>query len=229
MNPGRLIAGARYRRAVFLAHVAVAFASKPLAPRTSLGVLTAAALLPDLVWPILLLTGVEDVEIDPGNTAFSPLAFVNYPFSHSLLATAMWGALVASAYFTVRGYRRGALIAGAAALSHWFLDALAHRPDLPLYPGSTVYAGLGLWNSAPGTTSVELGLFFAGLLIYLRRCRAAGLAPWVFAAFLLVVFVANVVGPPPPSARAVAVVGLASWLLPVWAGFADRGRTARGS
>jgi hypothetical protein len=64
---------------------------------------------------------------------------------------------------------------------------------------------------------VELGLFFAGLLIYVRRCRVVGLALWLFVAFLLAVYAANIVGPPPPSARAVAMVGLVSWLLPVWA------------
>jgi hypothetical protein len=136
----------------------------------------------------------------------------------------MWAALLASIYYAVSRYRRGALIAGVAVLSHWFLDALAHRPDLPLYPGATAYAGLGLWNSVPGTIVVEVGMFIAGVWLYARRCHA-GIRLWVFVAFLLAVYAANVTGPPPPNARAVAVVGLASWLLPVWAEWVDRGRS----
>jgi hypothetical protein len=208
---------------VFLAHVAIAFAAKPLAPRASLGVLTAAALLPDLVWPVFLLTGVEHVEIDLGNTGMTPLAFVHYPISHSLLTTAMWAALLASICFAVSRYRRGALLAGATVLSHWFLDALGHRPDLPLYPGATTYAGLGLWNSVPGTMVVEISMFIAGVWLYARRYHSIRL--WVFVTFLLAIYLANVIGPPPPSAHAVAVVGLASWLLPVWAWWVD-GRRA---
>jgi hypothetical protein len=74
---------------------------------------------------------------------------------------------------------------------------------------------------------VELGLLFAGLLIYARRCRVGGLALWVFAAFLLAAYLANVIGPPPPSARAVAIVGLVSWLLPVSGGMGHRSGTKR--
>jgi membrane-bound metal-dependent hydrolase YbcI (DUF457 family) len=187
-------------------------------------VLTAAALLPDLLWSVFLLAGLERVQVEPGNTAMTPLAFVHYPISHSLLTTAMWAALLASIYYAVSRYRRGALIAGVAVLSHWFLDALAHRPDLPLYPGAMAYAGLGLWNSVPGTIVVEVGMFIAGVWLYARRCHA-GIRLWVFVAFLLAVYAANVTGPPPPNARAVAVVGLASWLLPVWAEWVDRGRS----
>jgi hypothetical protein len=122
--------------------------------------------------------------------------------------------------YDISRYRRGALIAGAAVLSHWLLDALAHRPDLPLYPGSTVYAGLGLWNSVSGTIIVEVGMFVAGVWLYARRNRSILL--WVFVAFLLAIYVANVTGPPPPSARAVALVGLASWILPVWSAWVER-------
>ena len=204
---------------MFLTHLAVAFAAKPVAPRTSLGVLTAAALLPDLLWPVFLLAGLESVQIEPGNTAMTPLAFVHYPISHSLLTTVIWAALLASAYWTVSSYPRGALMAAAAVLSHWCLDAVAHRPDLPLYPGASAYAGLGLWNSMPATMIAEFGLFFAGLWLYTRRSRSIRL--WVFAAFLLAVYIANVVGPPPPGARAVAIVGLALWALPVWAWWVD--------
>jgi hypothetical protein len=126
-------------------------------------------------------------------------------------------------YFAVRGYRRGALTAGAAALSHWLVDALTHRPDLPLYPGATEYAGLGLWDSVPGTIIIEVGMFIAGLCLY-ARCWRTGIRLWLFVAFLLAVYTGTVIAPP-PSARAVAIVGLASWLLPVWAAWVDARRS----
>jgi hypothetical protein len=58
---------------VFVGHTAVALAAKKAAPEVSLGLLLGAAVWLDLVWPIFLLTGLEDVRIDPGITAFTPL------------------------------------------------------------------------------------------------------------------------------------------------------------
>ena len=78
---------------MFVGHAAVALAAKPLAPRVSLGLLLMAAYWVDLVWPVLLVAGVERVEIRPGDTAFTPLAFVHYPWTHSLAAALAWSVL----------------------------------------------------------------------------------------------------------------------------------------
>ena len=120
---------------MFIGRYAVALAAKRVAPRASLGSLFAAAQLLDLAWPVLVLAGVEEVRIAPGDTAFTPLAFVSYPISHSAATVALWSLLFGAVYLARTGYRTGAWVAGGLVANHWFLDVVAHRPDLPLWPG----------------------------------------------------------------------------------------------
>src|SRR3954463_6103880 len=157
---------------MFIGHFAVGFASKKLAPRASEGELMLAPLFLDLLWPIFLLTGVETVRIDPGNTAFTPLDLHDYPYSHSLVMSLVWSVLFAAVYYAISRYRRGALVIGLGVFSHWVLDFVTHRPDMPLYPGSAVSVGLGLWNSRAGTFLIEGAMFVAGVAIYARMTRA---------------------------------------------------------
>ncbi len=213
---------------MFIGHFAAGFALKKAAPRTSLGELFAAALLPDLLWPVFLLLGWETVRIAPGDTAFTPLEFVSYPISHSLLAVLLWGLLFALLYWLRRGYRLGGIAILLGAASHWILDALSHRADVPLYPGGP-RVGLGLWNSVPATLLVEVSLFAAGVWLYARTTRARdrggkyGLAALV--AFLGLLYLANLGTEAPPSASAVAWVSLAGFLFPLAAWWIDRHRT----
>jgi hypothetical protein len=214
---------------VFVGHIGLALAAKRAAPLTSLGTLVAAAAFLDLVWPALLLAGVERVRIDPGNTAFTPLDFEHYPFTHGGAAVALWALAFGGVYLARTGYRRGAVVAGVLVASHWALDALVHRPDLPLvWDGTKV--GLGLWNSVPATLGVELAILAAGLLAYVREAPARdGTGRWGLAglaAFLLVAYLANALGPPPPSVKAIATGGFAQWLLVAWAAWIDRHRRA---
>ncbi len=212
---------------MFLGHIGVAMAAKRAAPRTSLGTLVAASIWIDLVWPALLLAGLERVRIDPGNTAVTPLDFERYPFTHSAVAVIAWALLFGAAYLARTGYRRGAAVAGLLVASHWVLDAIVHRPDLPLAPGGPK-VGLGLWNSVPATFAVELGLLALGVVLYVRAAPARdGIGRWALAglvAFVVAVYLANVLGPPPPSERAIAVGGLAQWLFVPWAAWIDRHR-----
>jgi membrane-bound metal-dependent hydrolase YbcI (DUF457 family) len=215
---------------MFIGHFGIALAAKRAAPRTSLGVLVAAAQLLDLIWPPLVLAGFEKVRIDPGNTRFTPLDFESYPYSHSLLMAALWSVLAAAAYWVVRRYGRGALVIGLAVFSHWVLDLITHRPDLPLYPGSRIYVGLGLWNSVPATMIVEGAVFALGVWLYATSTRATdkygsgGLISFV--AFLVIVYVVNAFGTPPPTARAVAWAAMAVFILVFWAWRFDRHRAA---
>jgi hypothetical protein len=214
---------------VFIGHAAVALAAKKLVPHVSLGVLLAAATWLDLVWPVLVLLGVEKVRVDPGNTAFTPLDFVSYPWTHSLVMALAWSVVFALALSPWVRSSRARLVLAALVFSHWVLDLIAHRPDLPLAPGDSAKLGLGLWNSVPGTLAVEGALMFAGVWAYLRATRASDAAGryaiGALVAFYVVLWLASVVSPPPPSDRAVAWVGLASWLLPLWAAWADRHRS----
>jgi hypothetical protein len=197
---------------MFIGHVAVALAAKRVAPSVSLGTLFFACEWVDLVWPLFLLAGLERVEIKPGITAFTPLDFVSYPWTHSLAMGVVWAAAFGALYFLLKKNKRAALLIAAVLLSHWFLDLVAHRPDLPLAPGSETRWGLGLWNSISATLFVEASLFAAAVLFYVSRTRALdrvgrwGL--WGLLAFLLVAYVGAAFGPPPPSVAAIAWAGL---------------------
>jgi membrane-bound metal-dependent hydrolase YbcI (DUF457 family) len=212
---------------MFIGHFAAGLAAKRLAPRTSLGTLFAAAQLIDLVWPALVLAGLERVRIAPGDTAFTPLAFEHYPWTHSLLMVGVWAGLFALAYRARTGYARGTAVVGGLVVSHWLLDLVVHRPDLPLAPGAAA-VGLGLWNSVPGTLLVEGSLFAAGVVVYATATRArnrtGSIALWALVAFLVAVYAANVTGPPPPSAEAIGAAGLLTWLFVPWGVWIDRNR-----
>ena len=213
---------------MLIGHVAVALGAKKAAPKTSLGTLLLAAQLPDLLWPLFLMLGWERVRIVPGITAVSPLDFVSYPFTHSLLADFGWGLLLAGLYLVIKKNRRGAFVIWACVLSHWLLDYISHRPDLPLYPGSRLF-GLGIWNSVSVTLLVEGGLFVAGAMIYSRvtrpRDKAGEYSYKTFIALLVLIYLASLVGPPPPSVNAVEWAGVLSWLFLAWAYWIDDHRT----
>ncbi|HKP75919.1 MAG TPA: hypothetical protein VJT67_10280 [Longimicrobiaceae bacterium] len=212
---------------MFIGHLAAALVGKRAAPRTSLGALLAAATLIDLLWPAFLLLGWEHVRIDPGNTAFTPLDFASYPISHSLLAVLGWSVAAGAAYFAVTRYGYGAWTVGCLVLSHWVLDWLTHRPDLPLWPGGP-RTGLGMWHSVPLTMVVELLMVGVGIAVYLgttlSRDRVGIWAFWGLMAFYGLIYFGSALGPPPPNERAIAFGGLLGWLLPLWAAWADAHR-----
>ncbi|HEX4583135.1 MAG TPA: metal-dependent hydrolase [Acidobacteriaceae bacterium] len=216
---------------MFIGHFAVGFAGKRFAPRTNLALLIAAALFSDMLWPIFLLLGWEKVRIDPGNTRFTPLDLVWFPWSHSLLMTLVWATAFALIYYAFARYRAGACVIWIAVLSHWILDWITHRPDMPLYPGSACY-GLGLWNSIPGTLVVELSMFAAGLWLYMRttrpRDRIGRYAFFAFAALLLLLYVGDRFSSPPSGTGDIAWPGLiAEGILLPWAWWFDHHRALR--
>lgn len=218
---------------MFIGHFAVGFAAKRAAPRTSLATLMAAAQLVDLVWPAFVLLGVERVRVAPGNTAFTPLDFESYPWTHSLLMVLVWAAAFGIAYRARTGYVRGAWVAAGLVLSHWVLDWVTHRPDLQFAPGVDARTGLGLWSSVPATVIVEGALFAAGLGVYLSTTRArnrkGSIGLWAFVAFLVLAYAGNL-GQVPPGPTAIAAVGLlGGFVLLVWAWWLDRNREVRPS
>jgi hypothetical protein len=163
----------------------------------------------------------------------TPLDFISYPWTHSLLMAVAWGAAFGLAWRAATGDGRGAWVIGALVPSHWVLDFASHRPDLPLVPGAGPRLGLGLWNSIPATLAVEGTLFIAGLAVYLATTRATNrkgsIGLWAFVAFLLVGYLGGL-GQVPPSATAVAVVGLlASAISLPWVWWFDRNRQIRAS
>lgn len=214
---------------MFIGHFGVGMGAKTAASRVSLGTLFLSVQFVDLLWPTLLLLGVEHVRIAPGITTVTPLDFYDYPISHSLLAVCGWGLLLGLAYGLIRKNTRGAVVVGLGVVSHWLLDLIVHRPDLPLYPGASPMVGLGLWNSLVGTLLVEGVLFAGGLVLYLRATRATDRAGryglWGLVGFLVLIQLSNLLGPPPPSVSAIAWAGQLQWLLVIWAYWLDRHRT----
>jgi hypothetical protein len=217
---------------MFIGHYALAFGAKKVAPTVSLGTTFLACQLADLMWPTLLMLGVETVAIDPGNTLVTPLNFISYPYSHSLVMLAVWSALFALAYRAMRGWHRTAIITVAALVfSHFVLDLVTHRPDLPITLTGSRRIGLGLWNY-PGTAlALETTLFLIGTTLYMSATRARDaigrLGFWGLIVVLVAVYFAALYGPPPPNASTVAVAGQLLWLFVIWAYWVDRHRQER--
>lgn len=217
---------------MFIGHFAVAFAAKRAVPTVSLGTWFVACELVDLIWPVLLLLGIETVAISPGITAFTPLDFVSYPWTHSLLMCAVWALAMGGLYWALRHDKVAAIIVGVVVLSHWFLDAIAHRPDLPLTPGSDVKIGLGLWNSVAATLVLETAMFVAALWFYAAgvqaRDRIGRYGFLALVALLVVSYASAAFGPLPPNVAAIAWTGLAGGVLFGGLGYwVDRHRMAR--
>ena len=215
---------------MFIGHFGVGFGAKKIDPRPSLGTIFMAVQFVDLLWPLFLILGIERVEIKPGISAMTPLDFVYYPFSHSLLFGIIWGIVFGAIYFFFRKNIRSAILLGILVLSHWVLDLIVHIPDLPLFPGSSVKLGFGLWNSIAGTIIVEGLIFLGGAYLYFKSTKAENkkgvFALWGLIIFLILIYIMNIIGPPPPSAQAIGYVGLSQWLIIAWGYWIDRNRKA---
>jgi membrane-bound metal-dependent hydrolase YbcI (DUF457 family) len=213
---------------MFIGHFGVALAAKRVAPRVSLGTTIFATCLLDAIWPLLVIAGIERLEIAPGITKMTPLDFIHYPWSHSLLMAVVWGVAFAAVYWWLRGRPRDAVLVGAIVVSHWLLDWITHRPDLPLYPGDAGRHGLGLWNAPAVELPLEAAIFAAGIYLYLSSTRARDrtgtIAFWALVVVLLASFGGAVFGPPPPSAKIVAYSGLIGYLMVAWGYWIDRHR-----
>ncbi|MGZ5034942.1 MAG: metal-dependent hydrolase [Usitatibacter sp.] len=213
---------------MFLGHYGVAFAAKRAAPQVSVGTSILAAQFLDVLWPLLVLAGIERFGIVPGITRMTPLDFTHYPWSHSLAMAIAWGAAFAAVYWLMRRRLAAALLLGALVLSHWVLDWIVHRPDLPLYPDDAGRHGLGLWNSLGASLVVELGLYGVGIYFYISSTRARDrigtYAWWALVATLLAAYLGSVFGPLPPSTGAVAWTALIGYLFVAWGWWIDRHR-----
>jgi hypothetical protein len=211
---------------MFIGHFAAAMAAKKVAPAVSLGTLFLAAQFLDLLWPTLLLLDLEQVVIAPGFSEVTPLNFVHYPISHSLLAVLGWGFAFGLIYFLASRNLRDACLLGGLVVSHWILDAIVHIPDLPLYPGDSPKVGLALWNSTTLTILVEGGIFICGIALYVHTKKAMNKRItwwfWSLVLFLLFIQVMNFTSPPPPSIEAIAWAGQLQWLFVIWGWWADK-------
>jgi membrane-bound metal-dependent hydrolase YbcI (DUF457 family) len=216
---------------MFIGHFAVGLGSKKFAPRVPLPVLLIAALLPDLLWSTFLLWGWERVRLNQGNTRFTPVNFIHIPWSHSLVMDLLWAGAFALVYYRITRYRPGTIAVFTAVLSHWVLDFISHRPDLPLYP-SGPRLGLGLWNSVETTMVLEIGMLLAGAWLYFRATRGRDVVgrygAILFVATLLTIYLIDYYDGTTENMADLAWSGLlGSVTLLVWAWWVDRRRVLR--
>lgn len=210
---------------MFVGHLALGLAAKKQAPAVNLGWFIAGVCALDLVWPVFVIAGIEHVHADAAATAFTPLVFDSYPWSHSLLMACAWGVVLAAV-----ARRRTAVPVGlllfVLVVSHWVLDVASHAPDMPLWPGPSPRLGLGLWYSIPATLIVEGTLWIVGIWLFLRtRGRwTTGAKIWFWSLVIVstAMWASGPWGPLPPSEKALGVFSLIGWLLVPWAAMADR-------
>jgi len=198
---------------MFVGHYGVSFAAKSIDRRIPLWALFIAVQLLDVLWAPLVILGIEKVRIAPGITASNPLDLSYMPYTHSLVAAILWSAVALGGYRLWRGAEgggRAALLVALAVFSHWILDFVVHRPDLPLYD-DTAKVGLGLWNRPALAFLLEAGLLLGSMVLYLRAQPRGSGSLIIFGLVMLGIQATVFFGPPPPSDRAAAVLALASY------------------
>lgn len=222
---------------MFIGHYGIGLALKKVEPRLSLGLLIFGAVMLDILFGLFLLAGVEHAKIVPGATVVSPFEFYDYPISHSALGAVAWAIVVFLAYWLwSKGDRSSrkmpAFILAVAIFSHFILDAISHTPDMTIFGNNSTKLGLSLWNSLAGTMIIELGLLFSGIALYSRAtCSISspgkyGLALLVL--ILMVLYIGNIFGPPPPDMISVGVITTIGQLALVAVAFwVDRNRILR--
>ncbi len=215
---------------MFIGHFGTGLAAKKIDSKPSLGTLFIASQFIDLLWPIFILLGIEKVQIEPGNTAVTPLNFISYPYSHSLFGVLVWAILFGAIYYMLKKNFRTSLLLGLLVLSHWILDLFTHRPDLQLLPWSDFKVGFGLWNSVVFTIIIEGLIFIIGAYFYLSvtksKNKKGSYGLWSLLTFLTLIYVMNIIGTPPSGTNAIAIAGLFQWLIVAWGYWIDRNRSA---
>jgi hypothetical protein len=213
---------------MFIGHFATGMLSKKADTTISLALLFVAVQFLDLIWPIFVLLGIETVAIEAGITKLTPLDFTFYPYSHSLMMAPVWGILFGLIYYSFTKKTKQALLLGALVVSHWFLDLIVHRPDLPLTPFHDMKFGLGLWNYPLIEILIEFSFFFVGVYVYYTSKAALNKkAFWSLIVFLLIIQFMNFYGPLPPDVTSVAVGANLIWLFVFWAWWIERKKSIK--
>lgn len=208
---------------MFIGHFAIGLLGKSKDPLPSLAMLFIAVQFLDLIWPVLVLLGIETLSIDPGNTKMTPLNFEYYPYSHSLLMAIVWSIGFGVVYYLFTKNKKGSWLLSGLVMSHWVLDVITHRPDLPLSPFTEEKLGLGLWNLPVVAIPFEVALFAAGIYFYLKHSTAIRKTSfWILAGFLLLIYFLNIFGPPAPEPMAVAWSANLMWIIILWAWWIEK-------
>src|SRR5579859_3730028 len=201
---------------MFMGHYGASFAVKSADKGIPLWLLFLAVQFLDVLWGLFVLAGIEKLRIVPGITSSLPLDLYYMPYTHSLIAAIAWSGVAAVAFrlMTRRALTKSlapAIWVGVAVFSHWILDLIVHRPDLPLYDDA-YKVGFGLWNYPLPALLLETAFLFAGLWLYLRSTQGTTFgARYGMILFCVVILGTHVVaffGPPPAGPRAASVAFL---------------------
>jgi len=219
---------------MFVGHYGPALAGPRFVKTVPVWAMCIAVQFLDYLWGVFVYFGIENVRIEPGFTAVSPLDLYDMPWTHSLLMAVVWSVVLGFIWslFARTQKRAGAIIIGLGVFSHWLLDLLVHVPDLALWPGGPK-VGFGLWNNEPVALTLEFGVLAVGLLLYISATRAKGafgkIGPWIFGALLVGLYSISFFAPPPETAQQFGpmaiglytLVAVLAWL------FCDRVREAK--
>lgn len=217
---------------MFIGHYGVGFGAKKFAPLASLGFLILAAQFLDLLWPTLVLLHLEHFTIVPGIMKGNPLDFIDYPISHSLLMASLWGLVLGTIALSIYKRRQYAIVIFLCVISHWFLDLIVHRPDLPLYPGDSPLWGFSLWNHPLISNVLEVLLFVLGAIWYWKETEAkniwGNISLGILLLLLVLVYIGNLLGPVPTSVSQVAWGAEMQWIVVILAFWVDHTRLTEG-
>lgn len=154
-------------------HFGLAAAIKAKEPSTPLWALMLATAWLDVVFVPLFIGHIETIEPAAGATTSYGGGIIHANYTHSLV-----GAIVLAAVFGAVSWRiwnrRVAMVLALVVFSHWILDLLVHRMDLPILPGNALglpTLGLGLWQLPNVSAIVELLLVLVGVVLYWRAAR----------------------------------------------------------
>lgn len=221
---------------MFMGHYGVSFAVHKAGRQIPLWLLFIAVQFLDVLWAVFVLAGIEKARIVPGITASLPLDLYSMPYSHSLVAAAAWSSAAGLGYaWAARSSQTRvglpSALVGLAVFSHWLLDLVVHRPDLPFYD-NVHKVGFGLWNDPVTALLLEALLFVGGLWLYLRSTTGATWGGkhgmFVFGAGVVGVHAVALFGPPPAGPRAAAVTFLCTYLILAGAvAWLEKKRTSR--
>lgn len=223
---------------MFIGHYAASFALKSCHKNASLGLLFIAVQFVDILFFPLTLLGIEHFRLIENFTESTHFSLDFMPYSHSLLATFLWGAVVFISVFILLFKNHDlrfkiAVVFAVAVISHWFFDLLVHTPDLPLTTDHSLKVGFGLWNNDVLTYVLESVILVAGFYLYMRSSTGiTSIAKYgmpVFVAILLGINILNIFGPLSPqdneTTTAISAV-VAYFIFAIIAWFLDRKRVS---
>ena len=180
---------------MFVGHLAIGLIGKVLSRKSLSAPGCWRCCFCDVILFPLLIFGIETIAVEPGEGA-NPVTGLNIAYSHSLLMAAVWALIFAAIYFLRKRYAQGAALLFAGVLSHWLLDLISHRPDMPLAPGVSAVFGFGLWDSIPATLMIEGGFWLLAIVLYVRATRRKNwlgfYAFWLGALLITLLWLGNI-------------------------------------